>query len=71
MRPAGKRLEELVAEEDTAVSDLLNACDDYCTAVSRAEPELAEDAQRARNRARVRLNTVHQRLKQVVADLGA
>mgnify|MGYP001335433051 CR=1 FL=1 len=67
---AAKRLEELVAEEDVAVGDLLNACDDYCSAVSRAEPELAEDAQRARNRARTRLTTVHERLKRAVAGLG-
>ena len=45
-------IRELVAEEDLAVVDLLNACDDYCDAVAQAEPERAEDAQRARNRAR-------------------
>jgi len=60
-------IEELVAEEDTAVGDLLNACDDYCDAVASAEPERAEDAQRARNRAKTRLSTVHERSKKAVA----
>ena len=69
--PANKRIEQLVAEEDLAVNDLVNACEDYCEAVSRAEPEQAEDAQRARNRAKVRLTTVHERLKRAVTELGA
>jgi hypothetical protein len=63
-------IEELVAEEDLAVVDLLNACDDYCDAVAGAEPERAEDAQRARNRAKTRLNTVHERLKKAVTNLA-
>ena len=67
---SARRVEELVAEEDLAVGDLLNACDDYCSAIAGAEPELAEDAQRARNRAKTRLNTVHARLKQAVAELA-
>ena len=70
-RPAVKRIEELVADEDLAVNDLLNACDDYCSAVAQAEPEQAEDAQRARNRAKVRLSTVHERLKKAVVELQA
>lgn len=61
-------LQELVAAEDLAVVDLLNACDDYCEAVAQAEPERAEDAQRARNRAKTRLSTVHERLKKAVAS---
>lgn len=65
-----RTIEELVAEEDVAVGDLLNACDDYCDAVAGAEPERAEDAQRARNRAKSRLSTVHERLKKVVADIA-
>jgi hypothetical protein len=63
-------IDELVAEEDVAVGDLLNACDDYCDAVAGAEPERAEDAQRARNRAKTRLTTVHDRLKKAVTELG-
>lgn len=63
-------LEELVAEEDLAVGDLLNACDDYCDAIAGAEPERAEDAQRARNRAKTRLGTVHDRLKKAVTELA-
>jgi hypothetical protein len=63
-------IEELVAEEDVAVGDLLNACDDYCDAVAGAEPERAEDAQRARNRARTRLTTVHDRLKKAVTEFA-
>ncbi len=59
-----------MAEEDLAVVDLLNACDDYCDAVAGAEPERAEDAQRARNRAKTRLNTVHERLKKAVTNLA-
>jgi len=59
-----------VAEEDTAVGDLLNACDDYCDAIAGAEPERAEDAQRARNRAKTRLSTVHERLKKAVAGFA-
>jgi hypothetical protein len=65
-----KRIEELVREEDLAVTDLVNACDDYCSAIAGAEPELAEDAQHARNRAKMRLNTVHERLKRAIAELG-
>ena len=64
-------IEELVAEEDLAVGDLLNACDDYCDAVAGAEAERAEDAQRARNRAKTRLSTVHERLKKVVTELAS
>jgi DNA replication initiation complex subunit (GINS family) len=67
---SAKRIEELVAEEDLAVGDLLNACDDYCDAVAGAEPERAEDAQRARNRAKTRLATVHQRLTSAVTELA-
>ncbi|HLG71280.1 MAG TPA: hypothetical protein VK009_12710 [Chloroflexota bacterium] len=63
-------IEDLVAEEDTAVGDLLNACDDYCDAIAGAEPERAEDAQRARNRAKTRLSTVHERLKKAVAGFA-
>lgn len=63
-------IEELVAEEDVAVGDLLNACDDYCDAVAGAEPERAEDAQRARNRAKTRLTTVHDRLKKAVTEFA-
>jgi hypothetical protein len=63
-------IEELVAAEDLAVGDLLNACDDYCDAVAGAAPERAEDAQRARNRAKTRLSTVHERLKRAVTDLA-
>jgi len=65
-----RAIEELVAEEDVAVGDLLNACDDYCDAIAGAEPERAEDAQRARNRARSRLSTVHDRLKKAVTELA-
>jgi hypothetical protein len=65
-----QRVLELVREEDVAVGDLLNACDDYCDAVAGAEPERAEDAQRARNRARTRLSTVHDRLKKAVTELA-
>jgi hypothetical protein len=65
-----RRLDELVAEEDVAVGDLLNACDDYCEAIAGAEPERAEDAQRARNRAKARLSTVHDRLKKAVTELA-
>jgi hypothetical protein len=61
---------ELVREEDVAVGDLLNACEDYCDAIAGAEPERAEDAQRARNRARTRLSTVHDRLKKAVTELA-
>ena len=64
-------IEELVAEEDLAVGDLLNACDDYCDAVAAAEAERAEDAQRARNRAKTRLSTVHDRLKKAVTELAS
>jgi hypothetical protein len=66
-----QRIIELVRDEDVAVGDLLNACDDYCDAIAGAEPERAEDAQRARNRAKTRLSTVHDRLKKAVAELGA
>jgi len=65
-----RAIEELVAEEDVAVGDLLNACDDYCDAIAGAEPERAEDAQRARNRARSRLSTVHDRLKKAVTEFA-
>ena len=65
-----RRIEQLVSDEDLAVVDLLNACDDYCAAVAGAEPERAEDAQRARNRARTRLSTVHDRLKRAVSELA-
>jgi hypothetical protein len=65
-----RAIEELVAEEDVAVGDLLNACDDYCDAIAGAEPERAADAQRARNRARSRLSTVHDRLKKAVTELA-
>ena len=64
--PVPGSLQELVHEEDLAVTDLLNACDDYCDAIAAAEPERAEDAQRARNRARTRLTTIHDRLKQTL-----
>ena len=63
-------IEQLVREEDLAVSDLLNACEDYCDAVAGAEPERAEDAQRARNRAKTRLATVHERLKKAMAEIA-
>jgi len=63
-------IEQLVADEDLAVGDLVNACDDYCDAVAGAEPERAEDAQRARNRARTRLSTVHERLKKAVTEVA-
>lgn len=53
-----------------AVIDLLNACDDYCEAVAQAETERAEDAQRARNRAKTRLTTVHERLKKAVTTVA-
>lgn len=65
-----RAIEQLVAEEDLAVGDLLNACDDYCDAVAGAEPEHAEDAQRARNRAKARLSTVHERLKKAVTEIA-
>jgi len=65
-----RSLGDLVAEEDLAVGDLLNACDDYCDAIAGAEPERAEDAQRARNRAKTRLSTVHDRLKKAVSELA-
>ncbi len=65
-----RQIVELVQEEDVAVGDLLNACDDYCEAVAGAEPERAEDAQRARNRAKTRLTTVHNRLRKAVTDLA-
>ena len=65
-----RAIEQLVAEEDVAVGDLLNACDDYCEAIAGAEPERAEDAQRARNRARTRLSTVHERLKKAVMEFA-
>lgn len=65
-----RAIHELVAEEDLAVVDLVNACDDYCEAVAHAEAERAEDAQRARNRAKTRLSTVHERLKKAVIDVG-
>ena len=64
-------IEELVAEEDLAVGDLVNACDDYCDAVAGAEAERAEDAQRARNRAKTRLSTVHEQLKKAVTELAS
>jgi hypothetical protein len=63
-------IEQLMADEDLAVGDFLNACDDYCDAVAGAEPERAEDAQRARNRARTRLTTVHERLKKAVTEFA-
>lgn len=65
-----QRIAQLVAEEDLAVGDLLNACEDYCDAVAGAEPERAEDAQHARNRAKTRLKTIHERLKKAVTDLA-
>lgn len=65
-----RAIEELVSEEDVAFGDLLNACDDYCDAIAGAEPERAEDAQRARNRAKTRLSTVHDRLKKAVTELA-
>jgi len=64
-------IDQLVNEEDLAVIDLLNACEDYCAAVAGAEPERAEDAQRARNRAKTRLTTVHERLKKAVVDVAS
>ena len=68
---ATRQIEQLVADEDLAVTDLLNACEDYCEAVASAEPERAEDAQRARNRAKSRLSTIHERLKKAVTELLA
>src|SRR5579862_7367353 len=65
-----RQIKELVAAEDMAVSDLLNACDDYCEAIAGAEPERAEDAQRARNRAKTRLSTVHERLAKAITELA-
>lgn len=64
-----KHIRELADQEDLAVGDLINACDDYCMAIASAEPEQAEDAQRARNRAKMRLVTVHERLKQAIVQL--
>ncbi|MGH2364500.1 MAG: hypothetical protein ACRDGF_02465 [Chloroflexota bacterium] len=61
----------LLADEDLAVAELVHACDDYCTAVATADAEQAEDAQRARNRARTRLTTMHQRLQQALAEHSA
>ncbi|MDE3075744.1 MAG: hypothetical protein KGJ86_09955 [Chloroflexota bacterium] len=68
LQPGPQTIEQLMAEEDLAVTDLLNACDDYCAAVASAAAEQAEDAQRARNRARSRLSTIHERLKQAVQE---
>ena len=65
------RIQQLVSDEDLAVTDLLNACEDYCAAVAGVEPERAEDAQRARNRAKARLATVHERLKQAVLEAAS
>ncbi|HUZ77253.1 MAG TPA: hypothetical protein VMV93_06680 [Chloroflexota bacterium] len=61
----------LLADEELAVAELVHACDDYCAAVAAADAEQAEDAQRARNRARTRLTTVHQRLQKALAEHGA
>ena len=70
MHVDARRIADLVREEDVAVGDLLNACDDYCEAIAGAEPERAEDAQRARNRAKTRLSTVHDRLKKAVSEFA-
>jgi hypothetical protein len=64
-------IDQLVAEEDLALGDLLNACDDYCEAVAGGEAERAEDAQRSRSRAKARLSTVHERLKRAVAEFAS
>ncbi len=68
LQPGPRTIEELLQEQDVAVNDLLNACDDYCSALAFGESEQAEDAQRARNRARTRLTTLQERLKQAVRD---
>ncbi len=67
---AAREVQELVVEEDLAVGDLTHACDDYCEALACGESERALEAQHARNRARVRLTTIHERLKRAVLEIA-